>query len=280
MSPVNGTYPSDHYRKSGDSAQSLGSSTISSHQLEKTVSQVDGSDVTGKSEFERKLDSRFDQLIADLRNHLVSYWAGCHKFATQHETHESINKIKSPVSPVRGTNPSEKGNHYRKSGDSAQPLVSANISSHQVEKTVSQVAAMSQENRQIYHIIPTIVNLLITHLMFRMKPTTHWNWKLQIWINQFQSRCPWKILPRSDHTGVRSHVIRWKVLVFIAGSMVILLMSALMCVHPVGLIKTQTGGTQWSSEMYTSPKLATGISISLQYRIALTNIMYLQFKTI
>ena len=139
MSPVNGTYPSDHYRKSGDSAQSLGSLTISSHQLEKTVSQVDGSDVTGKSEFERKLDSRFDQLIADLRNHLVSYWAGCHKFATQHETHESINKMKSPVSPVRGTNPSEKGNHYRKSGNSAQPLVSANISSHQVEKTVSQV---------------------------------------------------------------------------------------------------------------------------------------------
>ena len=50
MSPVNGTYPSDHYRKSGDSAQPLGSSTISSHQVEKTVSQVDGSDVTGKSE--------------------------------------------------------------------------------------------------------------------------------------------------------------------------------------------------------------------------------------
>ena len=85
------------------------------------------------------MDSRFDQLIADLRNHLVSYWTGCHKFATQHETHESINKMKSPVSSVRGTNPSEKGNHYRKSGDSAQPLVSANISSHQVEKTVSQV---------------------------------------------------------------------------------------------------------------------------------------------
>ena len=50
MSPVNGTYPSDHYRKSGDSAQPLRSSTISSHQVEKTVSHVDGSDVTGKSE--------------------------------------------------------------------------------------------------------------------------------------------------------------------------------------------------------------------------------------
>ena len=95
--------------------------------LEKTVSQVDGSDVTGKSEFERKLDSRFDQLIADLRNHLVSYWAGCHKFATQHETHESINKMKSPVSPVRGTNPSEKGNHYRKSGDTAQGVRAAGL---------------------------------------------------------------------------------------------------------------------------------------------------------
>ena len=137
MSPVNGTYPSDHYRKSGDSAQPLGSSTISSHQLEKTVSQVGGSDVTGKSEFERKLDSRFDQLYADMCNLWEKYCAGC--FATQHETHESINKIQSPVSPVSGTNPSEKGDHYRKSGDSEQPLVSANISSHQFEKTVSQV---------------------------------------------------------------------------------------------------------------------------------------------
>ena len=50
VSPINGTHHSDHYRKSGDSAQPLGSSTSSSHQVEKTVSQVDGSDVTGKSE--------------------------------------------------------------------------------------------------------------------------------------------------------------------------------------------------------------------------------------
>ena len=88
-------------------------------------------------EFERKLDSRFDQLYADMCNLLEKYCAGC--FATQHETHESIDKIQSPVSPVSGTNPSEKGDHYRKSGDSEQPLVSANISSHQLEKTVSQV---------------------------------------------------------------------------------------------------------------------------------------------
>ena len=47
------------------------------------------------------------------------------------------------------------------------------------------MAAMSQENRKIYHIIPTLVNLLITHLIFSMNPITHWNWKLQIWINQF-----------------------------------------------------------------------------------------------
>ena len=86
------------------------------------------------------------------------------------------------------------------------------------------MAAMSQENREIYHIIPTIINLLITHLIFSMNPITHWNRKLQIWINHFLSKCPWKILPRSDHTGVRSHVIRWKMLVFIAGNMVILLM--------------------------------------------------------
>ena len=88
-------------------------------------------------EFECKLDSRFDQLYADMCNLLEKYCAGC--FATQHETHESIDKIQSPVSPVSGTNPSEKGDHYRKSGDSEQPLVSANISSHQLEKTVSQV---------------------------------------------------------------------------------------------------------------------------------------------
>ena len=62
------------------------------------------------------------------------------------------------------------------------------------------MAAMSQENQKIYPIIPTIVNLLITHLIFSMNPITHWNWKLQIWINQFQSKSPqWKILPRSDH---------------------------------------------------------------------------------
>ena len=88
--------------------------------------------------FERKMDSHFDQLNADMCIIVEKYCAsiGC---ATRHIIHEYINKIQTPVSPVSGSNPSEKGNHYRKSGDSAQPLVSSNISSHQLEKTVSQV---------------------------------------------------------------------------------------------------------------------------------------------
>ena len=63
------------------------------------------------------------------------------------------------------------------------------------------VAAMSQENRKIYHIIPTIVNLLITHLIFSMNPITHWNWKLQIWINQFQSKVHEKFFPGAITQG-------------------------------------------------------------------------------
>ena len=76
MSLVNGTYHSDHYRKSGDSAQPLGSSTISSHQVEKIVSQVDGSDVTGKSEniLHNSHNSKFTDNTFDI----------------QHETHNSL----------------------------------------------------------------------------------------------------------------------------------------------------------------------------------------------
>ena len=71
---------------------------------------------------------------ADLCNTFEKY---CVSFpASQPETHESINKIQTPVSPVNGTYHSD---HYRKSGDSAQPMGSSSSSSHQVEKTVSQV---------------------------------------------------------------------------------------------------------------------------------------------
>ena len=76
VSPVNGTYHSDHYRKSGDSAQPLGASTSSSHQVEKTVSQVDGSDVTGKSEniSHNSHNSKFTDNTFDI----------------QHESHNSL----------------------------------------------------------------------------------------------------------------------------------------------------------------------------------------------
>ena len=80
-----------------------------------------------------KLYSQYADLCNTFEKYSVSFPA------SQPETHESINKIQTPVSPVSGTNPSEKGDHYRKSGDSEQPLVSANTSSHQLEKTLSQV---------------------------------------------------------------------------------------------------------------------------------------------
>ena len=74
---------------------------------------------------------------ADLCNTFEKY---CVSFSTaQPEAHKSNNKIQTPVAPVSGTNPSEKRDHYRKSDDGAQSLVSPNISSHQLEKTVSQV---------------------------------------------------------------------------------------------------------------------------------------------
>ena len=74
---------------------------------------------------------------ADLCNTFEKY---CASFpASQPETHESNSKIQTPVSRVNGTNHSEKRDHYRKFDDSAQPLVSSNISSHQVEKTELQV---------------------------------------------------------------------------------------------------------------------------------------------
>ena len=103
MSPVNGTYPSDHYRKSGDSAQPLGSSTISSHQVEKTVSQVDGSDVTGKSEniSHNSHNSKFTDNTFDI----------------QHESHNSLkletsNMDKSiPIKKSTMKNPSEERSH-------------------------------------------------------------------------------------------------------------------------------------------------------------------------
>ena len=88
--------------------------------------------------FERKMDSHFDQLHADMCI-IVEKYCDSIKCATQHIIHEFINKIQAPVSPVSGTNSSEKGDHYVKSGDSEQPLVSANISSHQLEKSISQV---------------------------------------------------------------------------------------------------------------------------------------------
>ena len=127
-------------------------------------------------EFERKLDSRFDQLYADMCNLLEKYCAGC--FATQHETHESIDKIQSPVSPVSGTNPSEKGDHYRKSGDSEQPLVSANISSHQLEKTVSQVDCndVTEKSENISH---NSHNSKFTDNTFDIQHETHNSLKLE-----------------------------------------------------------------------------------------------------
>ena len=127
-------------------------------------------------EFERKLDSLFDQLYADMCNLLEKYCAGC--FATQHETHESINKIQSPVSPVSGTNPSEKGDHYRKSGDSWQPLVSANISSHQLEKTVSQVdgSDVTGKSENISH---NSHNSKFTDNTFDIQHETHNSLKLE-----------------------------------------------------------------------------------------------------
>ena len=183
------------------------------------------------------------------------------------------------MSPHNGTYPID---HYRKSGDSAQPLGSSTISSHQVEKTVSQVGGsdVTGKSENISH---NSHNSKFTDNTFDIRHESH-----KSLISETSDRDQlipvkspqWKIPQRSNHTGVRCHVIGWKMFVFIAGNMVILLMSALICVHPVRLIMTQTGGTQWSSEMYMSPKIATGISIILQHRIALTNIMYLQFKTI
>ena len=113
---------------------------------------------------------------ADLCNTFEKYCAGC--FATQHETHESINKIQSPVSPVSGTNPSEKGDHYRKSGDSEQPLVSANISSHQVEKTVSQVdgSDVTGKSENISH---NSHNRKFTDNTFDIQHETHNSLKLE-----------------------------------------------------------------------------------------------------
>ena len=103
MSPVNKTYPSDHYRKSGDSAQPLGSSTISSHQVEKTVSQVGGSDVTGKSEniSHNSHNSTFTDNTCDIR----------------HESHKSLISETSdmdkfiPVKKSTMKNPSEEQSH-------------------------------------------------------------------------------------------------------------------------------------------------------------------------
>ena len=113
---------------------------------------------------------------ADLCNTFEKYCAGC--FATQHETHESINKSQSPVSPVSGTNPSEKGDHYRKSGDSEQPLVSANISSHQLEKTVSQVdgSDVTGKSENISH---NSHNSKFTDNTFDIQHETHNSLKLE-----------------------------------------------------------------------------------------------------
>ena len=103
VSPVNGTYHSDHYRKSGDSAQPLGASTSSSHQVEKTVSQVDGSDVTGKSEniSHNSHTSKFTD----------------NTFDVQHESHNSLKLETShmdksiPIKKYTMKNPSEERSH-------------------------------------------------------------------------------------------------------------------------------------------------------------------------
>ena len=164
----------------------------------------------------------------------------------------------------------------------AQPLVSPNISDHQVEKNISQVDGndVTGKSENISH---NSHNGKLAVNTFDIQHESHNSFKLETSNRDKSSSVKMstmKILPRSDHTGVCSHVIRWKMFVVIAGNIVILLMNALICVHPVGLIKTQNGGTQWNSKMCMSPKIATGISISLQHRIALPNIMYLQIKTI
>ena len=123
--------------------------------------------------FEREMVSQLDALdqlsgqYADMCNTFEKYCASF--FATQSEIHEFINKIQTPVAPVSGTNPSEKRDHYRKSSDSAQPLVSSNISSHKLEKTVSQVdgSDVTGKSENISHY------LLITYLIFSMNSITH-----------------------------------------------------------------------------------------------------------
>ena len=75
--------------------------------------------------FERKMVSQLDALdqlygqYADMCNTFEKYCASFLILATQLETHKSNNKFQTPVSPVGGKNPSEKRDHYRKSGESA-----------------------------------------------------------------------------------------------------------------------------------------------------------------
>ena len=108
----------------------------------------------------------------------ITFEKYCVSFSTaQPEAHKSNNKIQTPVAPVRGTNPMEKRDHYRKSGDSAQPLVSSNISSHQVEKTVSQVDCSDVTGRS-ENISHYFHNSKLTDNIFEIRHESHNSLKL------------------------------------------------------------------------------------------------------
>ena len=124
--------------------------------------------------FERKMDSHFDQLNADMCI-IVEKYCDSIECAAQHIIYEFINKIQTPVSPVSGTYPSD---HYHKSGDSAQPLGSSTISSHQVEKTVSQVVG-SDVTGQSENISHNSHNSKFTDNTFDIQYESHNSLKLE-----------------------------------------------------------------------------------------------------
>ena len=137
---------------------------------------------------------------ADLCNTFEKY---CVSFpASQPETHESMNKIQTPMSPVSGTNPSEKCDHYRKSGDSAQLLGSSNISSHQLEKTVSQVdgndVTGKSENISCYS-----HNSKLTDNTFDIRHESHKSLKSEI--SDMDKLIPAKMSTMKNSSEERSH---------------------------------------------------------------------------
>ena len=90
---------------------------------------------------------------------------------TQLQTHESNDEIQTLMSPVSGTNPDEKPDHHYQYGDNAQPLVYSNIGSHQADNRMSQIDDRGLlKNQKIFYMIPTIVSVLITHLIFSINP--------------------------------------------------------------------------------------------------------------